>query len=93
MNSDSLTQWGFALREKWVNDRRTRAGFQRRISDHERVKVGILVLVVDDPVDLPRGMLLLDCMAFRAVRRIVQSLERILNPLAEILECNFHKFG
>ena len=42
MNSDSLTQWGFGLREKWVNDRRTRAGFQRRISDHERVEVGIL---------------------------------------------------
>ena len=28
-------------------------------------------------------------MAFRAVRRIVQTLERILNPFAEILECHF----
>ena len=25
---DSLTQWGCGLRQKWVNDRRTRAGFQ-----------------------------------------------------------------
>ena len=56
------------------------------------MKAGILGLLVHDPVEFPRDVLLLDCMALRAVRRIVQSLERILNPLAEILECHFHEF-
>ena len=56
------------------------------------MKAGILGLLVHEPVELPRVILLLDCMAFRAVRRIVQSLERILNPVAEILECHFDKF-